>query len=347
MATGALPDDKELIRKELDVLESSQTASGQFNNFGNFPKFRGDSESAQYFQAAFILISFLKFRDFTSKNYGDVIDKGFGFLNRNGDLKLLNKEALSVIAYAYALNGDNIQTQKILDEIEKVSVGKDNSRKCYKLSSSKASCDIAQTSYIALAYIKINKLNEAKPIVTWILNKYKLISTQNYNHDVAIMCEVIANFCIVKHKNKNTDFTVTFANEFDFHKILHISNANQKDSVEVIFPDYSLEGKISLTGTGYCSITRILEYTISVEQTSTKLNLKIINLTTSRNDEKIVRVCAVYEPKQDDLQTLFNVIYDVEIPSGYVYKEIVDQIRQPDIKVRKYYFLLELLEVCY
>jgi len=53
--------------------------------------------------------------------------------------------------------------------------------------------------------------------------------------------------------------------------------------------------------------------------------------------EKIVRVCAEYDPPSDQqFLVLTNAIYDVEIQSGYIYQKIVDyEIRAHDIKVSK------------
>ncbi|XP_070504796.1 thioester-containing protein 1 allele R1-like [Chironomus tepperi] len=138
MEIGALPKDTAMIEKEFDVLKASQNENGSFSNFGYYPEFQSDPTSVEYFQTAFILIPFLKFRGFIAKNYDDVIDKGFKFLNEGSrNLELLDRQALAVAAHVYVLNNDNDQAQKLLNEIQQSS----DSQKCFKYSANATTVD--------------------------------------------------------------------------------------------------------------------------------------------------------------------------------------------------------------
>ena len=335
METGVIPKDSAIITNGLDSLKASQTENGSFDNFGNFLEFHGDSESAQYFQTAFILIPFLKFRGFAAKKYDDVIDKGFNFLNGARNMKLLDKEALSIGAYVYALNNDINQLQEILNEVEESAVQIDENKKCYKLSENHTNCDLRHTAYAALAYITVNQVDYAKDIVKYILLQYKLRSYYGNDFNHVLSTEVISKYLIAKKDNTTTDFKVTFTSELGLESILNVTNSNQKDLHEFIFPDYTLHPKITINGTGVCSIRKIIESYTAVEHESSKFNVTVTPQPVVNQNERIVRVCATYQPQGNfnKSDSLFSVIYDVEMPSGYLYKEIVDFDKQTDIKV--------------
>jgi len=335
METGVIPKNTTIITNGLDSLKASQTENGSFDNFGNFLEFHGDSESAQYFQTSFFLIPFLKFRGFTTKNYDAVIDKGFNFLNGTRNMKLLDKEALSIAAYVYALNNDINQTQELLNEVEKSATKIDENEKCYKLSANHTNCDLRHTAYAALAYITANQIDYPKYIVKYIMSKFKLRSYHGNNFNYILSTEVISKYLIAKKDNTTTDIKVIFTSERGLESILNITNSNRKVLHQFTFPDYTLHPKMTINGTGVCSIRKIIESYATVEQESSKFNITVTPQPVVNQNERIVRVCATYQPQENSnrSESLFSVIYDVEMPSGYLYKEIVDYGKQKDIKV--------------
>jgi len=330
MVIGALPVSRIIIEKEFDALKSQQTASGNFNNFGNIPD--GKSE---YFRTAYILIPFLKFKKFVTKNYDDVITKGFAYLSGIHAVSGIDKEAYSVAALAYSLNNQDDQAENMMNEVEKDVIRIDNYRRCYKISRSQSKCDRRHTSYAAIAYLQMKKHNEAKALITYILGEYKLLKEYRYTYAYAISTEAISKFLIATSITRPADFTVTLTNEMDFNQVVHITTANQKDPVEVIFPDYTLYPKMIIKGSGYCSLTKIIENTVALTKTISKFILFVTPSRATSSSDRSVVVCATYQPQDDEssMQTLFNVIYDVEMPSGYNYKEIVNMASKPEIKV--------------
>lgn len=335
MEIGALPINRGIIERELNALRGYQTGSGNFNNFGSIP----DSRS-EYFRTAYILIPFLKFKKLITTNYEDVIRRGFNYLDGIHAVSGSDKEAYSVAALAYALRGDHNKAQNLLNEVEKDVFKIDNNRKCFKLSKSQgqsqAGCNLRHTSYAAIAYLTMNKFDSAKALITYILSQYKLNARYCYTYAFAISTEAISKFLIARTTATVTDFTVTLTNEMNFNRVVHITAANQKDPVEVIYPDYTLSPSISMKGSGFCSITKIFESTVALEQTSSKFSLTVTPLAATGTNMRTVRICGTYQPNEDEIaaQTLFNVIYDVEMPSGYTYTDIVNLSSKPEIKVR-------------
>jgi len=172
--------------------------------------------------------------------------------------------------------------------------------------------------------------------MSYIVSEYKKTRSSYFYHYKGTSTEAISKFLIARPSSLPTDFTVTLTNEFDFNKTVHITKNNQEESVEVDFPDYCMDPKISIKGSGFCKITKIVENSIEVGQMSSKFNLDIKALAESKPNERIVRVCAKHNDKS---QTLTNVVYDVEIPNGYAYSHIIDLANKTEIQVRKIKFL--------
>ncbi|XP_070504804.1 thioester-containing protein 1 allele S3-like isoform X1 [Chironomus tepperi] len=329
MEIGALPRNPPIIEKELNLLQIQQTSSGNFNNFGSIP-----SNRDQYFQTAYILIPFLKFRNYVNKNYDAVINKGFSYLNGITSGSPSDMESYSIAAYAYALHGNHETAKSLLKQTVDHKKEIARTKHCLKKSID-ADCNIVHTSYAVIAYLTMNMTREAKPFSAWIMDSYKTNKYYSNTYTYAVAAEAISKFLIAYPLNLITDFTVTLTNEMDFNKVIHVTKDNQKNEIEVLYPDYTLAPSMSIQGSGFCSITKITERTVALTRSSSKFTLSVTTQATSLKNEKIVKVCATYQPKDEDIsmETIFNVIYDVELPSGYIYKEIVNLSSKPEIKL--------------
>ncbi|CAG9810251.1 unnamed protein product [Chironomus riparius] len=322
MDLNAIPQNTEVIKAELDALKTFQEPDGSFKNFGSMPKYRGNPESTKYFQTAYILIPFIKFRKYFNTTYDDVINKGFASL----DIPLKSEvSALSVAALAYGLNGNKSKATSLLEEIKKSMIDGGKGEKCFKIMRNETKCDVRHTSYAMLAYMAINETVVAKELVTFLLKEHNVNLYYSNTHPHAIATEAVST-AMQGGKKIKTDFTVQLQNEGDFNKTVHVTSNNIKDTIEVEFPEYSSEAKIKSLGHGYCAITTIIEKTTKLDQANSKFTLNVKTYSGSVSSEAIVNVCATYNANIDDnggSQSIFNVIYDVEFPSGYVYEELI------------------------
>jgi len=329
MEIGAIPKQSSLVQQELDYLKSTQQDNGKFDDFGDFPSTdaRYGTQAADYFQTAFVLIPFLKFKELVDKNYDDVIRKGFNYLKSNKRRSQLNYEGYPVAAYAYALNSDEINANQLFYDVEQLAVDHGSNKKCIKVSRDDSECQLRHTTYAALAYIQLNEITKALPFVNW------LISIQNFNYfysntyDYALATEPIAK--LAKYlKTDQTSLTVTLKNERNFEKTVNINNENSETFQDIEFPQYSQDVISTANGHGYCSITTIFERTIILPKVTNMFKLTVS--PTERNDrEFFLKICAEYA----GYSVVMNVIYEVEMPSGYVFVEILDLEGQSEIKV--------------
>jgi hypothetical protein len=245
-----------------------------------------------------------------------------------------DREAYSVAALAYALNDDTDNAERMLNEVEKDIVRIDKVRKCYKLSKSQTTCHLRHTSYAAIAYLTLKRIEPVKAIISWILTQYRVINYFYYTYDVAINTEAISKFLVARQVALTSDLEFTFTNELDFRKVLHIKPANQKDTQEVVFPEYTLYPKVEVKGQGYCSVSYIVESTVALKKSNPKFKLTV-KAPSATGTSRTVTVCATYQPQEEEVsaQTLFNVIYDIEMPSGFTFTEVVNLASKPEIKM--------------
>jgi len=332
MEVGAIPINTQFIQNELDALSALQTENGKWEDFGNFPQFFGSSDSKLYFETAFMLIPYLKFKKYFNISYDEVISKGFGYLNSTSKQSVINDGGLSVAAFSYALNDDFAEARDLLSKVEGAIVNIDDNQKCCKISINQTECDLRHTSYTAIVYLMLNETEKAKSLINWLqltinINKYSL-NTHHY---------AIATEAVVKYASffpiQETNLTVNVSS----NKTVEITNRKNHESIEIKLPYNSSTASLMISGVGFCSVTTIIQRIIQSSQPSSKFNLTVTPLAGSSEKFKIVEVCATYHPKDDDpnLQTLFDVTYDVKMPSGYIYSDIIDLEDKFEIKVRK------------
>lgn len=355
MKLDLITHDKPIIEKEMEKLKDAQTDSGNFTNFGKFPSFT-DKESkrqstATYFQTAFILISLLKAQEFVDKDYLDVINKAFSFLDSKTNRNPIDYEGVSIGAYAYALGMKHDSSREevaieFLRQLENAKVDHGDSKKCYKIKINSKACDMRHTAYAAMAYLKLDDVKSAMPLIYWLLKEFNFYSLSGYTYNTAILSEPIAEAAVALGV-KSTDFEVTLNDRHRLNKSFKYTNANKNDRHEVKFIPNTKYIDMTVEGTGYCSITRIDETVVTEHILSPSFTVDIdSNIESTRSNERIVKICAMYNSTGLTETSIVNVIYEVEFPTGYVYAGILNEKKQQEfIKVSFSWNYLEFIRI--
>ena len=333
MEIGALPQNDQIIKAELEALKSKQNSDGGFTDFGDFPGFDSPGSRSNYFETAFVLIPFLKLRKTTiGKNYETQITKAINYLKSNKNKLGASKEGIAIAAYAFGLIGETIETKNLLDELQDASLGFPGNKKCFKIKRTSENCDMRHTSYAALAYLTFNDISKAAELVNWLVKDLNLKYLYSNTHEYAVATEPIAKIASILKVDK-TDFKVTVRNERNFTASATITKKNADKMQYVQFPEYSQDVISVAEGHGYCSITTLYEKLIKLPRISTSFAVTVAPTKSSgSNFESTFQVCAEYS--HDKFTSLVNVIYEVEMPSGYVYVGVEDfEKMKKDIKV--------------
>ncbi|XP_070504783.1 thioester-containing protein 1 allele R1-like [Chironomus tepperi] len=329
-------EDPDVIEKELDILKGYQLETGEFTNFGSMPEYNKNSSDYNktkiYFETAQVLIAFLKSDRIVEQKYTDVITKALDFLEDNSHAYSKDNEALSVAAYAFSLRipTDNyeIKTKNIMDDIEKTLIDHGGKDMCVKLKSTDDDCDVRHTAYTAMTYINLNLTQKAVPLAYWLLKSYNF-KDDYYNS--AIISEPIAKLAQLLHA-ESTDITVTVHDEFNFKETLKLVDGNSTDFHVVNFPTHSKIFSSKVTGYGFVSITKVIERTldfaIAIEPTFHIAVQIMNNQTITKFGEIVINVCAKYDKDSWDVIEIMNVIFEIQMPSGYIFDEIIDLDKQ-------------------
>ncbi|XP_070504691.1 CD109 antigen-like [Chironomus tepperi] len=321
MEIGALPYNEKIIKSELDVLKTKQNRDGGFTDFGSFPEFDRTGSKSNYFETAFILIPFLKLRKTEiGKKYENQITNAFKYLKSNRNNIGDSKMGLALAAYAFGLAGETIEAKNLLDELQSASVSHSENKKCFKIKRSSESCDMRHTSYAALAYLAIDDISNAAKLVNWLVKDLNLKYLYSNTHEYAVATEPIAKIATIL-KVDNTDIKVTVKNERNFTASASITKKNADQMQFFEFPEYSQNVISFAEGHGYCSITTLYEHLIKISRLSSSFSLTVTPKISagSKFDSKI-QICAQFNHPL--YSSLVNVIYEVEMPSGYVYAGI-------------------------
>jgi len=339
-------EDSEVIEKELNILKDAQLESGEFHNFGKIPTYSEDNAnynlSKRYFETAFILISFLKTDKLVQNSYDDVIEKALDFLGSNTDGYENGNEASSIVAYAFSLKSLDdsyyvIKTKNFLDAVEKTLIDHGGKEMCVKVKSTDVNCNLRHTAYTAMAYLNLNQAHKAVPLVYWLLKSYNFNVLNGNFFNAAIMSEPIAkaaNFI----KSEKTDVTVLLNDEYNFADTLKLVDGNVTDFHISTFPKYSKVLNSTVFGHGFVSITKVIERTldfaVAIEPTfSIKINI-LNNKTITKSGETVVQVCASFDKVKWFLHEMNHVVYEIQMPSGYIFDEIIGlENKKKDIRV--------------
>lgn len=291
-----------------------------------------DGKDEVLFTTAYCLIPFLKNKSLI-ENYKNLIDKGMNYLYEN--IKVNTKiQVHSIAAYVAALKGNNSYANTLLDQA-KIMPTHVNDKLCFKTNRDFSSCSEIHTAFIALAHLKLNESGHAEPMINFLIDynlKYSATQTTFKN---AILTEPIVEMGIIKANNK-TQLNIVFSNEHSFRKEIKINEMNSQNVQYVTVSKYSKTVSAIITGHGYCTLTMIMEEILITDVVKSTFTINIFkNITSKIKNQKTITICASYNPKPWQQEVLLNVIYEINMPSGYIYSHINDLYKKVEIKVRK------------
>lgn len=305
------------LKTRLDELKSRQN-DGKFGEFGFKIGFETENQAAlEIVQIAYILTQFIKFQHlFDINEYNRVISNSFEYLERNKDKA--DYFGTAITAYCYALNN---QTEKAKDELESLdSIKIDHNdvqgimkKICYSNKNSKKTedCNLLESVYVALAYLKLGDIENAEPIINWLIATNRISEVSLNTIEYAFTMEPIAELANLLENPAN--LTIKLYNNF---KSLELKMNDSQKNFETYFPKQSKAIEFNIEGIGFCSITSVAEqlYIESLRNNTFTLNLNLI-LDNDKPKNRELKVCA----KQEKIDKIVNVIYEIELPSGHKY----------------------------
>ncbi|KAL7011281.1 hypothetical protein ACKWTF_014213 [Chironomus riparius] len=315
ISVGVLPNDdhnKNMIENEFDAIIADQNADGSFSNFGKIPSF-----SCQYSQTSYILVQFLKHRGVVDRSYDEAINRGFKYLDTNR-LEIKNF-GLSIAAYAYALRGNIKEANEIVQFIESNNVVSSDLmlKRCFKVNRNDKECNALFTANAAMAYFELNENTKAIQLVNWLVDDNLKSIYSSYSLDYALLTEPIAR--VAKFIGaKDTMLTIVAENELSYKTQAEFTFTSKNCSTEQnkLFPQESRKMFYTVNGDGFYAVTRVVEMLHTAPQSQSIFNI------SATVDKDTVEVCGMNMADEGDEKSIVNVIYEVDMPSGYTYLKI-------------------------
>ena len=216
-----------------------------------------------------------------------------------------------------------------MDNIEKTLIDHGGMEMCIKLRSTDDDCNFGHTAYTAMTYINLNATQKAVPLVYWLLKSYNFNVLNGDFYNAAIISEPIAKVANLLYTNK-TDITILLKDEFNFEETLKLTEYNSTDFHLVNFPTHSKVLGSTISGHGFVSVTKVVERTldfaIAIEPTFHIAVAIINNKTITKSGEIMINVCADYNQEEWSMLEMKHVVYEIQMPSGYIFDEIIDLV---------------------
>ncbi|KAL7011178.1 hypothetical protein ACKWTF_014137 [Chironomus riparius] len=339
MTVDAVPEDKKVVFEQLDKVRDLQESNGTFShaNFKFYYGFALDQNSdfiytERYFAAAYCLVPFVRHRKFMDGRYDNFILKGFRYLDKDENRLQVLRHGLSVASYVYALDNQPEKAEKLLKEIERAYKHHEDNKRCYKILETDADCDVRHTTYVALTYLTLKDLVKAEPIIYYLLSKKQGYDYSQNTRFLSVVTEPIADMGVLINVDE-TDLKVTVKNQGAFQQDFFIDTSNSNVPQTVEMPPGSEEVTSVISGKGYCTLSVIFERLVTVPLVDQSFSLRLTKRQESSSPvTNVIRVCATYDRQSGMKPILVNVVYEVEMPSGYIFLEVKDSDKHTEIK---------------
>lgn len=318
--------NEKLITDALDYCKNHQDSNGKFRSswlWSDIP-FEPGTETQESFDVrhtAFVLISFLKNPKFTDR-YKRTIEKAFMFIDNNESSA--DSFALTLIAYSYALGGQNQKAIDVLSKLPKTSEdfiywSSPDEHNRFK---------VILTSYTALAYMKIAQEGKAKPLVDWLITQRDPQGDFYDDFDTAIGTEAVVEMA---RQSRETNMNVQVENSIGEKVVDYmVTNENALNPYYFEIPKHFSEYKITASGMGKVVVGAFYEFTKNDDILSDTFDLSV---KPTKNDyQATIKACVNYKMQSKLNET---VIMEFALASGFVYEPQLNDFSQHElVKVR-------------
>lgn len=316
MKFGGISGCQGTISSALSFLSRTQNSDGSFRVTG-YAQASENSNSFTVRYTSFVLLAFLENRE---SGYTNLINNALKYIETYSTS--CDNYCAAITALALAMGSKTTASSQLLEILDQNKVLSGNHAYWNQINhqSSQNDIKILITSYVALAYMKLNNPNKAGPAIGY------LISVRNPNghfysaHDTAMAMEAIAEFAKFKYtgtmfKTDQYDLSISFTNQKKEKEEMRVNKTNWDKVQYIEMPKYSRNVEVKIEGIGYASMALIYEFYKTVDVNSKTFSL---DLEYNRGDAKKaeVKACATNTGDKDISE---QSILSFTLTGGYVY----------------------------
>lgn len=333
--------DPEIIRKATMFLTGHfSSSSGEFSEPGRVihSEMQGGAANGPAL-TAYIVISLLEGLDALDASVqqqvrSQAITPAINTLKNNfdKDKTTMKPYMLALTAYALSLNGDPKVTEvlQILESLAKVG----NGTKCwgdYCLGSDKpvpmADAKMAMdyiiikpkantveiAAYVLLAYIKVNDINKAQPVLNWLVSQMSDIGGFHSTQDTVLGLQALSTFAAKSTQNLNVNVEVSHGTTVHTFPMVTNNNKNMLQRQQIPSDVRSID--IKATGSGTVLLTLVWQYNMKKDLSTQEIDLTVTTSPMNDNNRYKLDICSKYVGKGGSGQM---AIVKVEVATGYV-----------------------------
>lgn len=248
------------------------------------------------YYTAFAIIGFLKNKDHLSySDFGFIIDDAKKYFEKN---PLGNDYEKSVVAYALALADDFKFANQVIDSMHWnfLTIEKSKIR----------ALQVEIASYVLLACLKLGREENSTNAFNWLIKQRTPNGGFFSSHDTVLGLQALSAMS-EQIDIQNSSINIKFS-EKEQSEIFD----NLESTKYVELPSTDRQFNISATGEGSAYVNIFSEYKIQTNTTGSKITLNLKSIKTSSGIKLEIQVKG---------PTTNMAVIDVEIPSGFEYKQ--------------------------
>uniref|UniRef100_A0A4X2LQ63 Alpha-2-macroglobulin n=1 Tax=Vombatus ursinus TaxID=29139 RepID=A0A4X2LQ63_VOMUR len=244
----------------------------------------------------------------------------------------------ALLAYAFALAGNQAKRDEVLAVLDKEAVKKDNSvywqrperpqvpAEPYSYHSQAPSAEVEMTSYVLLAYLtgfpvpSPEDLSMAFNIVKWITKQQNPHGGFSSTQDTVVALQALSRYGAATYSKHGTPVEVTIQSSGGFSKKFQVNSANRLLLQQVSLPGVPGEYNAGVKGKGCAYLKTSLKYNVHVEKARSPFHLLVQTIPPTCDSAKAHKTFQItFNASYIGSRPSSNmVIIDVKMVSGFI-----------------------------
>ncbi|XP_051819218.1 alpha-2-macroglobulin-like isoform X2 [Antechinus flavipes] len=244
----------------------------------------------------------------------------------------------ALMAYAFALAGNQERRKEVLSELDKEAVKKDNSvhwqrpsrpqvpKGPYSFHVLAPSAEVEMTSYVLLAYLtafptpSAEDLSMAAEIVNWISKQQNPHGGFSSTQDTVIALQALSRYGTVTYSKLGTPAVVTIKSSEDFSKNFQVDSANRLLLQQVSLPAVPGVYNAGVKGEGCVYLKTSLKYNVQIQKMESPFHLLVQTIPSTCDSAKAHKTFQIsFNASYEGSRPASNmVIIDVKMVSGFI-----------------------------
>ncbi|CAH0556688.1 unnamed protein product [Brassicogethes aeneus] len=317
--------DQSIIDKSLDWLVQIQGKNGSFVETGNVIYSEMENKNGNSLGlTAFVVTAFLENQSGLRGKYTNTINKGLDYIARNIDE---SQSTYTIALCSYALHlAKHTSKQSAFNLLDARSKTKDN-KKWWALDTPTnetrnpwtklpRSVDIETTSYALLTFLEANLLDDAIPVLTWLLDQQNSLGGFSSSRDTVVGLQALYKLVTKLSANTNMQIDFTYRKQ-EFNKF----NVNRQNAMILQTVPLRKDARVinvTASGSGLGIFRVSYRYNMNVTGPWPMFTLDPQVDKNSHRHHLQVSICTAFVSKNlsDSMESNMAVM-EVTLPSGF------------------------------